>query len=415
MALGLRVLLTLVVFLLLSACAPQATPPSPSTPVTPRPPPAVTPAPGPPPTTPPATPPTPPPVAPPVETPAPQPPVTLPTPLPTKGQPLATPIAKKLEIPWALDFLPDGSLIFTERPGRIRLINPQGTLRDEPLLTIADIAHRGEGGLLGLAVHPDFAVNGFIYVYYTYQNGSSLANRVVRLRKVGNALVDRKVIIDGIPGAGNHDGGRLKFGPDRFLYITTGDAANPARSQDKNSLSGKVLRIDVNGVEPYGIPPDNPFPGSPVYSFGHRNPQGLAWDAEGKLWATEHGSSATDELNQIQPGQNYGWPTIRGDETATGLVSPALHSGQETWAPSGLAFLNGSLFFTGLRGVSLFEVKLDEKPLVLRRHFAQKFGRLRDVVVGPDKFLYILTNNRDGRGQTTGDDDQIIRIDPGQL
>ncbi len=325
--------------------------------------------------------------------------------------PLATSLAQKLEIPWALDFLPDGSLVFTERPGRVRLLDAGKGLLPEPLLTIDEVAHRGEGGLLGIAVHPDFASNNFIYLYYTYQEGENLANRVVRFKKEDKTLLDKKIIINNIPAASIHNGGRIKFGPDGLLYITTGDASISDLAQDRNSLAGKILRLKDNGT----IPPGNPFPGSPVYSFGHRNPQGLAWDVQGRLWATEHGSSATDELNLIEPGNNYGWPIIRGDEKTPGLESPVIHSGGETWAPSGLAFFNGSLFFIGLRGQSLYQAVIENQRVILRRHLNRNFGRLRDVAVGPDNLLYILTSNQDGRGVPTADDDQIIRINPEKL
>ncbi len=322
--------------------------------------------------------------------------------------PLAVSLAKKLEIPWALDFLPDGSIIFTERPGRIRLIHAQEGLLPEPLLTIDEVAHRGEGGLLGIAVHPDFTNNHFIYVYYTYQDNNNLANRVVRFRKENETFLDKKIIIDNIPAAAIHNGGRIRFGPDGLLYITTGDASSPDSAQDRNSLAGKILRLKDDGTAPL----DNPFPGSPVYTFGHRNPQGLAWDAQGRLWATEHGSNATDELNLIEPGNNYGWPIIRGDEKIRGLEVPVIHSGGETWAPSGLAFLDGALFFAGLRSQSLYEAVIENKTVILRRHLNKNFGRLRDVVVGPDNLLHLLTSNRDGRGIPAADDDQIIRINP---
>ncbi|MDZ4230384.1 MAG: PQQ-dependent sugar dehydrogenase, partial [Dehalococcoidales bacterium] len=269
--------------------------------------------------------------------------------------PLAVSLAQKLEIPWALDFLPDGSIVLTERPGRVRLVDAEQGLLPEPLLTVEEVVHRGEGGLLGIAVHPDFAINDFIYVYYTYQGQDGLSNRVVRFRKEGNQLIDKQVILDGIPAASVHNGGRIKFGPDGLLYITAGDAAEPDSAQNISSLAGKILRLNDDG----SIPPDNPFPGSPVYSLGHRNPQGLAWDSLGRLWEVEHGSSATDELNMIQAGRNYGWPVLRGDETAPELVNPVLHSGRETWAPSGLAFLDGSLFYAGLRGQTLYKAVLD--------------------------------------------------------
>ena len=200
-----------------------------------------------------------------------------------------------------------------------------------------------------------------------------------------------KIIVDRIPGAPNHDGGRIKFGPDNFLYITTGDAQEPSLAQDRNSLAGKILRVTRDG-DPV---PDNLF-GTRIYSYGHRNPQGITWDNQGRLWETEHGSSATDELNLITPGKNYGWPEIRGDQTRAGMVSPVIQSGSQTWAPGGVAFLNGSIFFAGLRGSALYEYKINEKRLV--EHFKNEYGRLRDVVVGPDNMLYVTTSNRDGRG-----------------
>ena len=325
--------------------------------------------------------------------------------------PLAVSLAQKLEIPWALDFLPDGSIVHTERAGRVRLIDIREGLLAEPLLTVEEAAHRGEGGLLGIAVHPDFASNHFIYLYYTYQGHDNLATRVVRFSKEDKVLLDEKIILDNIPAASNHNGGRIKFGPDGMLYITTGDAARADSAQDRNSLAGKILRLKDDGT----IPSDNPFPGSPVYSLGHRNPQGLAWDAQGRLWAVEHGSRATDELNLIKPGNNYGWPVIRGDDEETGLESPVIHSGRETWAPSGLAFFDGSLFFAGLRGQSLYQGVIENEEVTLRRHLNRNFGRLRAVVLGPDNMLYILTSNRDGRGVPVAADDQIIRINPDNL
>lgn len=325
--------------------------------------------------------------------------------------PLVSVVAQNLEVPWALDFLPDKSIIFTERPGRVRLIEPTLKLKPDPLLVIEDIASEGEGGLLGIAIHPDFKENNFVYLYYTEQDRGVTWNRVVRFVKINNRLEDEKIIIDNIPGAIFHNGGRIKFGPDGFLYILTGDALKPELSQDKNSLAGKILRLKDDG----GVPVDNPFANSPIYSLGHRNPQGITWDEQGRAWVTEHGAAANDEINLIEPGKNYGWPIIQGDEEVPVLASPVIQSGGETWAPSGAAFLDDSLFFAGLRGQILYELKIKEEPMTLHRHFDKNFGRLRDVVSGSDGFLYITTSNRDGRGAPMPGDDRIIRINPKNL
>jgi glucose/arabinose dehydrogenase len=222
---------------------------------------------------------------------------------------------------------------------------------------------------------------------------------------------DPVTIFDGIRGETIHDGGRIKFGPDGYLYITCGDSSISQLAQNLNSLNGKILRVKDDG----SVPADNPFPGSPVYSYGHRNPEGLAWDNKGQLWETEHGSIAHDEVNLIKPGRNYGWPVITGSETRAGMESPVIQSGQDTWAPSGLAFYERKLYFAGLRGQSLFELTINGGTPSLKRYYNGSFGRLRDVVVGPDKLFYILTSNRDGRGYPSSDDDLIIRINPAKL
>ncbi len=309
-------------------------------------------------------------------------------------------VTRNLEIPWALAFLPDRSMLVTERAGRVRLISGEGILQDKPIATI-NVKQSGESGLHGLAIHPKYPEQPYVYLYYTYSsNNDNSLNRVSRFNFDGQTLTDEKVIVDKIPGAVFHDGGRIKFGPDGFLYITTGDAQNPSLSQDKNSLAGKILRVKDEGkVE--------------MYSYGHRNPQGIAWDDKGNLWATEHGQSAQDEINKIQTGRNYGWPTIRGDEKKDGLESPVLHSGSQTWAPAGAAFFNGSIYFGGLRGQALFEYNIETKSL--KEHLKGQFGRIRDVVLGPDNMLYITTSNRDGRGSPSADDDRVIRINPDKL
>ena len=227
-------------------------------------------------------------------------------------------------------------------------------------------------------------------------------------------LLNEEIIVDKIPGAPNHNGGRIKFGPDGFLYITTGDAQNPSQAQDKNSLAGKILRLADDGK----IPDDNPF-GNHVYSYGHRNPQGLTWDNQGRLWATEHGRSGIlsglDEINLIEKGKNYGWPDIQGDEIKVQMESPKIHSGSDTWAPGGAAFLNNSIFFGGLRGQTFYEAKINGEKLELKEHFKGEFGRIREVVVGSDKMLYITTSNLDGRGSPKQGDDKIIKINPSKL
>jgi len=321
-------------------------------------------------------------------------------------------VAQNLEIPWALAFLPGGRILFTERPGRVRMVDEKGTVNTSPIITLDHVKRIGEGGLLGIAVHPDFAHNRFVYLYYTYSSTrDDTSNRVSRYTFENDTLTDERVIVDAIPGASNHNGGRIKFGPDGFLYITTGDAQNPSRAQNTTSLAGKILRVTDDGQPA----PNNPF-GTVVYSFGHRNPQGLTWDAQGALWATEHGrsgiQSGLDELNLIEAGKNYGWPIIQGNEKIRGMESPKIHSGDDTWAPAGAAFVGTSLFFGGLRGQALYEAAVQTGNITLRTHFKQEFGRIRDVVSGPDGMLYITTSNRDGRGSPAADDDKLIKINP---
>lgn len=332
-------------------------------------------------------------------------------------------LARGLDTPWALDFAPDGRIFITERPGRIRTLEG-GRLLPEPWMTF-EVAAVGEAGLMGLAIDPQFAQNRFVYVAYTYRAANGrLQNRLVRLRedsKTGKGTLD-KTLIDNVAGSNNHDGGRVKFGPDGKVYWTTGDAQTTRFAQNLSSPNGKILRLNADG----SIPADNPFPNSYVYSYGHRNSQGLAWQPKtGRLYATEHGPSGfqgccRDELNYIQPGKNHGWPEIRGDETREGMVTPVLNAGtSETWAPTGATFVirgpwAGSLLFTGLRGQTLYRVVLDandpRKVEKFERYLYRQFGRLRDVIEGPDGNLYLLTSNRDGRGSPKDDDDSVIRL-----
>lgn len=330
-------------------------------------------------------------------------------------------VADNLTIPWSIDWLPNGDAIFTERNGNLRIIQ-NGELQDIPLLSLSVAGV--EGGMLGVSVDPDFAENNFIYLYYTYNEFFSTQNKLVRYHYNGGTLAEDRVLLDGIPGGPFHDGGRIQFGPDGKLYITTGDAGDPNLSQDLNSLAGKILRINSDGT----IPGDNPWSGSPIYSIGHRNPQGIDWDGDGNLVATEHGPSgwrgvAHDELNLIIPGSNYGWPDVIGDEVLEGALNPILHTGYDTWAPSGGEFYNGDkipqwtgkYFVATLRGAHLHMVDFDlenNKVISNEKLFQDDFGRLRDVQTGPDGYLYILTSNKDGRGFPDRYDDRILRIIP---
>lgn len=326
-------------------------------------------------------------------------------------------IATELEVPWALAFLPDKSLLVTERPGRVRMITKDGKLLPEPLLTLPVVQKiQGEGGLLGIALHPDFRSNKYVYIYYTYENtGDNSFNRVARYSLENNKLINETIIVDDIPGALFHDGGRIKFGPDKLLYITTGDSQEPSLAQDTSSLAGKILRVTDEGTPA----PGNPFE-TRVYSYGHRNPQGIAWDQKGKLWQTEHGRSnptGFDEVNLIQPGRDYGWPEIEGNETKKGMETPKRNSGPSiTWAPGGATIVNNSLFFTGLAGQTLYEAVIQNDQVIeLKEHFTGEFGRLRDVMTGPDGMLYVTTSNKDGRGAPKAGDDKILRINPEKL
>lgn len=314
-------------------------------------------------------------------------------------------IATGLNVPWALAFLPNQSIIITQRNGKVMLFDKKSILEIGKI----DVTQNGESGLHGVTIHPDFTKNHFVYFYHTYtSSGNESQNKVVRFSLEENKLKDPITIVDKIPGAIFHDGGRIKFGPDKNLYITTGDALNPSSAQNKDSLAGKILRVTDKGKAVTG----NPF-NNLVYSYGHRNPQGIAWDDTGRLFETEHGNSAADEVNIIEPGKNYGWPDIRGEQKRNGITSPIIQSGSATWAPAGAAFYNGSLFFGGLRGQTLFE--LNTNTLELKEHFKKEFGRIREVILGPDNLLYITTSNNDGRGDPKTDDDKIIRIDPKQL
>jgi glucose/arabinose dehydrogenase len=328
-------------------------------------------------------------------------------------------VATNLEIPWAMAFAPDGRLFFTERPGRVRVLQGSQVLA-QPALVLDDVAAAGEGGLLGIALHPDFAANQFVYLAYTARVGSGREIRVVRYREAGNTLGERAVVIDRIDAADIHDGARVKFGPDRKLYVTIGDVAVPSLAQDLGSLNGKILRLNDDG----SMPADNPFPGSPIYSYGHRNPQGIDWQpATGELWGSEHGQTGNDEINRLLPGRNYGWPVIEGSQTRAGMETPVVFFSPSI-APSGVAFypptglipgFRGDLFAGALAGQHLLRVRFDPndpgRVIATERLLAGRFGRIRDVVVSPfDGSLYLCTSNRDGRNTPVTTDDRLIRL-----
>jgi len=340
-----------------------------------------------------------------------------------------------LEAPWSLVFLPDGRALVSERPGRVRLIR-DGQLAPEPYAVFEttrgasgvgdfflNLFARGEGGLMGLAVHPDFPKAPYIYAMYTWRGQSGVRNRIVRLRDHGDYGTFDKIILGGVPGALFHNGGRIAFGPDGMLYATTGEIFERRMAQDLKALGGKILRIDPEG----NIPADNPFPGSPVWSYGHRNPQGLAWHPEtGQLFQSEHGPSgevgfgAHDEINIIEKGRNYGWPLIVGAPGKAPYADPIVMWPENSVPPTGIAFHQGDLYIATLRSEALIRLKLSRSGrrfsvTAIERLFAENEddgvrGRLRDAVSGPDGALYVLTSNRDGRGSPRPGDDKILRL-----
>jgi glucose/arabinose dehydrogenase len=326
-------------------------------------------------------------------------------------------IAANLDTPWGLVFVPDGRIFFTERPGRLRVIE-NGGLREEPMIVLP-ANETAESGALGLEIDPQFPSEPFLYIMYSYDSQDGIRNRIVRLTVEGNSASVDRVLIEGIPGSPIHNGGRVKIGPDGKLYATTGDGAEPSNAQNLNSLGGKILRLNLDG----SIPEDNPFPGSSVYTYGHRNPQGLDWQpGTGRLYATEHGATGNDEVNLIEPGRNYGWPEREGEDHA-GFTAPVIVFNPSI-APGGAVFFEGSsvsqwqdsFFFATLRGQHLHRLKFDvNNPVQVienERLYDGEFGRLRDVVQGPDGALYITTSNRDGRGSPAQNDDRILRIGP---
>ena len=338
------------------------------------------------------------------------PPVTsAPTPTPAAAggnwQPdgTVTTLASGLDAPWSVIPLESGALISQRDDGRIRELTPDGALRD--VGTVRDVASGGEGGLLGIALHEDGATT-WLYAYAT----SSSDNRIVRMPLTGAAgsyaLGRAETVIDGIRRAQTHNGGRIAFGPDGMLYVTTGDAGNRDASQNERSRNGKILRLTPEG----DAAPGNPF-GNRVWSYGHRNVQGIAWTSDGTMWASEFGQNMWDELNRIVPGGNYGWPIVEGEAGDERFIDPVAQWRTSEASPSGLAAVGDTLFLAGLRGERLWIV--DTADGALRgdpRAALDDQGRLRDAVAAPDGTLWVLTNNTDGRGSPRADDDLLLRL-----
>ncbi|WP_043650966.1 PQQ-dependent sugar dehydrogenase [Cellulosimicrobium cellulans] len=314
------------------------------------------------------------------------------------GQALA--VASRLEAPWSIAFHGGTTLISERDSGRILELAGDGTSRD--VATIEDSTPMGEGGLLGIAVQ-----EGVLYAYFT----AGEENRLERYELTGEpgslGLGEAETILDGVDAASYHNGGRIAFGPDGMLYVTVGDAGDQQAAQDRDSLSGKILRLTPDG----GVPADNPFDGSPVYSYGHRNPQGIAWDSDGTMYASEFGQNTWDELNVIEPGGNYGWPEVEGIAGDDRFIDPVQQWDPADASPSGITVYDGSIWIANLRGERLREVPLNDLA-TSTEHFAGEHGRLRDVVVAPDGSLQMLTNNTDGRGDPGPDDDHLLRIAP---
>ena len=313
-------------------------------------------------------------------------------------------IASGLDAPWSILRLPAGTLISERDTALVRELLPDGSLRDAA--EVPGVRPGGEGGLLGLAFLADAAApggTGWVYAYFTAADD----NEIVRMPLSGTpgslGLGSPEPVLSGIPKAGNHDGGRLGFGPDGLLYATAGDAGNTANAQDLGSLGGKILRMTPTGQVPAG----NPF-GTLVYSFGHRNPQGIAWDSRGRLWASEFGQNTWDELNLIVPGGNYGWPVVEGAAGNPDYRDPAEQWRTSEASPSGLAIVNDTLFLAALRGERIW--RIDPSTGETSAWFVNSFGRLRDVVSGPDGTLWFVSNNTDGRGDPSPGDDRLYQV-----
>lgn len=314
-------------------------------------------------------------------------------------------VAQSLDTPWSIA-RSDDVFYLSERPGKI--IKIVGNKKNEQQVDLdKEVSTAAEAGLLGFVLAPDFKDSQEAYAYYTYEDNGQF-NRIVKLKLENDTWKEEEVLIDKIPSGQYHHGGRLKIGPDDKLYATTGDASDEQNAQDKDTLGGKILRINLDGSKPK----DNPMSNSYVYSYGHRNPQGIVWTPDGQMYASEHGNQANDEINEIKEGHNYGWPVIEGNEENNNMETPIFTSGSDdTWAPSGIAFKDGIIYSAALRGEGImkFDVEKDEMKKV-----ATKYGRIRDVyIVNND--LYFVSNNTDGRGNPSQNDDKMYKVSLSQL
>lgn len=328
-----------------------------------------------------------------------------------------------LEVPWSIVFTSPDRILVTERPGRLRVIE-NGKLNPTPLKTFDEVVSDGEEGLMGLTLHPDYANNKLIYVSYAYDGAEDMTVKVVQYKDNGSSLSDEKIIIDNLPARQYHAGCRIRFGPDDKLYITTGDAGERHLAQEVDNLYGKILRINDDGT----IPADNPFPGSPVWSLGHRNPQGIDWyPGTDVLYSTEHGPSGFDgpgggdEVNVIVKGGNYGWPIVSHENSKEGMISPVLVFTPAEAPASGMFYSGDNLpqfknnfFFGCLRGRGIIRVEVDpndpSKVKSFEKMSSVNYGRIRDITQGPDGAIYFATSNQDGRGNPAKGDDKIYRI-----
>jgi glucose/arabinose dehydrogenase len=335
-------------------------------------------------------------------------------------------VIDNLEVPWSIVWAPDGRMIFTERPGRVRVYE-NGKLQPQPIFTVPDVESRGEAGLMSIALHPQFSSNHFVYLSYAYTTGE-LQVRVVRYRETSGGFTDRKVIIENIPAARAHAGCRLHFGPDGKLYITTGDSTERELAQRLDSVAGKTLRLNDDGT----IPNDNPFVGQPnarpeIWTFGNRNGQGIDFQpGTNLLFETEHGPTGFDgpgggdEVNILERGKNYGWPVIHHRATQAGMESPLLEYTPACAPASGMFYrgaafpqFKGNFFFGCLRGVRIIRVTLDGRRALSQENLLEgQYGRIRDIAEGPDGLIYFSTSNRDGRGTRASNDDRILRLVP---